>query len=67
MLFGSLNLNGNAGNNLPIVINDLKGKIFLYDSNGVLLQELLIGESIKTTEGVKIKVVDFITSTETEL
>jgi|TARA_B100000768_G_scaffold106993_1_gene99278 cytochrome c biogenesis protein len=61
--FGSLNLNGNAGNNLTIVINDLKGKIFLYDSNGVLLQELLIGESIKTTEGVKIKVVDFITST----
>ena len=63
LLFGSLNLNGNAGNNLTIVINDLKGKIFLYDSNGVLLQELLIGESIKTTEGVKIKVVDFITST----
>ena len=61
--FGSLNLNGNAGNNLTIVINDLKGKIFLYDSNGVLLQELLIGESIKTTEGVKVKVVDFITST----
>ncbi len=59
--FGQLNLD--QGNNLTIVINDLKGKLGLYDSKGVLQQELNIGESIRIGNGLDIKFVDFITST----
>jgi len=60
---GSLNLNESINNNLTVLINDLKGKILLYDSKGTLVQELLLGESIKPNDGVEVKFIDFITST----
>ena len=61
--FGSLNLSSNVNNNLTVVINDLKGKVFLYDNKGSLAQELTIGESVKTADGTNVKFIDFITST----
>ena len=61
--FGSLSLNNGINSNLTILINDLKGKVLLYDSKGVLVQESFLGESIKTNDGVEIKFIDLITST----
>ena len=58
--FGSLNLGDKP---LTVVINDLKGKIYLYDVKGNLLEECLIGEFIKTNLGLDIQFCDFITST----
>jgi len=61
--FGSLNLN--QANNIPltVVINDLKGKLVLYDSKGEFIQELGLGESFKGENNVNIEFIDFITST----
>ena len=61
--FGSLNLSQGASKNLTIVINDLKGKVFLYDAKGTFIQELTLGGSFNTFEDTQIQFVDFITST----
>ena len=61
--FGSLNLSQGASKNLTIVINDLKGKVFLYDAKGNFIQELTLGGSFNTFEDTQIQFVDFITST----
>ena len=61
--FGTLNLNDATNTNLTIVINDLKGKVFLYNSNGILVQESTIGGFITTSNGLNIQISDFITST----
>tara|TARA_B100000683_G_C12458342_1_gene542998 strand:+ start:111 stop:1412 length:1302 start_codon:yes stop_codon:yes gene_type:complete len=61
--FGSLNLNNVLKTNLTVVVNDLNGKIFLYDSNGNLVQESSIGGFIKTNNDLNIQISDFITST----
>ena len=61
--FGSLSLDNALAKNLTIVANDLNGKIYLYDMNGVLIQESYIGGFIKTNNDLSIQVVDFITST----
>ena len=61
--FGSVNVDNTTSTNLTVVANDLTGKIFVYDSKGVLVQELKLGEVINTSTGLNIKFLDFITST----
>ena len=61
--FGSLNLDKVLKTNLTIVVNDLNGKVFLYNSEGVLVQEEYLGGFIKTKTGLNIQISDFITST----
>ena len=64
--FGSLNFGSaqSTGNtNLTVVINDLKGKIALYNSQGEFLQELQLGESFVTQGNTKVQFADYITST----
>ena len=61
--FGSLNINNEPNKNLTLVVKDLEGKLYIYNSKGILLQELLIGENFKTTENLEIQFSDFITST----
>ena len=58
--FGSLSLDNNS---TTIIVNDLSGKVFIYDSKGVLIKESLIGESISTSTGLSVQFLDFITST----
>ena len=58
--FGTLNFDSNPK---TLVINDLKGKIYIYDANGVLVEESFIGEFMKTETGVTVQFSDFITST----
>ena len=61
--FGSLNLDNLLETNLTVVVSDLSGKVYFYNSKGVLVQESYIGGSIKTTNNVNIQISDFITST----
>ena len=58
--FGSLNVDGNP---ITVVLNDLKGKVYFYDSKGILLEESFMGNFVKTKTGVKVQILDFITST----
>ena len=59
---GSINVDKALTTNLNVVANDLTGKILVYDSRGILLQELGLGESMKNSN-LDIKFLDFITST----
>ncbi len=61
--FGSLNLNTEPNKNLTIVVKSLEGKVFIYNSKGVLLEESFIGGNFKTAENLEIQFSDFITST----
>jgi cytochrome c biogenesis protein len=49
------------------VVNDLSGKIYLYNSNGTLIQESYLGNFIDMPSGPKIQILDFITSTGLQL
>ena len=61
--FGTVKINELSENNLTVVINDLKGKLFLYNSKGGLIQELSLGDTFMSPAGEKIQFIDFITST----
>jgi cytochrome c biogenesis protein len=61
--FGSLNLTQESTNNLTIVINDLSGKVYIYDTRGNLLQESRIGGFVTTGNNLNLQISDFITST----
>ena len=65
--FGSLNLENILATNLTVVVNDLSGKFYLYDSKGVLVQECFVGNSIKINSGLSIQTSDFITGTGLQL
>jgi cytochrome c biogenesis protein len=60
---GSLNLDSVLTTNLTIVVNDLNGKVYLYNSKGVLTQEIYVGDFVKTNNDFQIQISDFITST----
>jgi cytochrome c biogenesis protein len=61
--FGSLNLDNVITTNLTIVVNDLTGKVSIYNSKGNLEQESSIGGFVTVSNGLKIQISDFITST----
>jgi cytochrome c biogenesis protein len=61
--FGSLILEDVLDTNLTIVINDLNGKIYLYDAKGTLVQESYIGGFINNEKNFNIQISDIITST----
>ena len=45
------------------MVNDLKGKILLYDSKGILITETDLGETVTLDYGITLQLSDFITST----
>lgn len=61
--FGSLNLGNTSSTNLTVVLNDLSGKVYIYNSSGILIQESIIGNSFVLEKNLKIEILDFITST----
>ena len=61
--FGSLSLDNLLKTNLTIVVNDLNGQVYLYDSKGILVKESFIGDTISTANNSTIQISDFITST----
>ena len=65
--FGSLNLDNIMTTNLTIVLNDLSGKVYLYNSKGILIQESYVGDFVMTNNGLRIQISDFITGTGLQL
>jgi len=61
--FGSLDLDNFVTTNLTLVVNDLSGKIYFYNSKGVLIQESAVGEFIEIDNDLRLQISDFITST----
>jgi cytochrome c biogenesis protein len=58
--FGSLVLDKNP---VTIIVSDLSNKIFLYNSEGILVQNSLIGNSVSLSNGLNVKFLDIITNT----
>ena len=63
--FGSINVNTSPSSSqiFSILLNDLKGNIYIYDSKGALVKECQIGQLISLTENEKVVFSEFITST----
>jgi len=59
----SLNLDQNSDSKLTLLVNDLSGKFLLYDAKGIFLEEISLGDSIVLKNGIKLKTLEFITST----
>jgi cytochrome c biogenesis protein len=62
--FGSLKFDAET---LTIVVNDLKGKVYFYNTNGVLVKEVFVGDSINLNNGIDVQVIDFLTSTGVQI
>lgn len=60
---GSVTLSQDPTKKITLLINDLKGQILIYDSKGVFLKEISIGDSIELTNGLKVQALEYITST----
>ena len=61
--FGSLNLIEGSRDTTTIVVNDLTGKLYLYDSKGLFLNESRMGDFFTTSEGYQIQFLDYMTTT----
>jgi cytochrome c biogenesis protein len=63
--FGSINSTGSNFNpqQFSILINDLRGNIYIYDGKGTLVQESKLGQPVSLTESEYITFLDFLTST----
>jgi cytochrome c biogenesis protein len=61
--FGSIDLQKELDGRLTIIINDLTGKLFVYNTKGVLLKEITIGSSLVLQNGVQIQFTDYLLST----
>ena len=58
-----ITLNNGIKTNYIILINDLFGNLFLYDNEGKLIQESVIGQPIKINSQTSVTFSEFITTT----
>jgi cytochrome c biogenesis protein len=61
--FGSLNLDTEKEGSFTILVNDLSGKVYIYNSRGTLVQESSLGNTVIIDKNPAIQISDFITST----
>jgi cytochrome c biogenesis protein len=61
--FGSLPISNNNRENLTVVSNDLRGKLYLYNTQGKLVTDTEIGSRILVSDNLSVQFSDFITST----
>lgn len=60
---GSLILDKNSGEKISLLVNDLNANIFVYNKQGILLNEVPIGSVINLDKGTSFQFTEFITST----
>lgn len=67
--FSSLNVNSASGSpqTVAVLINDLRGNIYIYNNSGVLIQEAVLGQKIYLSETETLVFCDFLTSTGLQL
>ena len=58
-----ITLNNGIKTNYIILVNDLFGNLFLYDNEGKLIQESVIGQPIKINSQTSVTFSEFITTT----
>lgn len=63
--FGVVRINSldSLSKSFSILINDLRGIIYIYNSEGILIKECKIGQSIYLTNSDVVKISNFLTST----
>jgi cytochrome c biogenesis protein len=61
--FCSLPIENNSNKKVSIVINDLNGQLFVYDSKGVLIQQSNIGTTMNISDNLQIQFISFLTTT----
>jgi cytochrome c biogenesis protein len=44
-------------------VNDLNGKLLIYDTKGVFIEDTFIGDSINLNQDLKVQTLEYITST----
>jgi cytochrome c biogenesis protein len=64
--FGSLPVN-NSGKSISLVVNDLQGKVYLYNEKGILLAQPSVGETFLFDSTHSFTFLDFLTSTGLQL
>ena len=58
-----IKINDSGPVNYTVLINDLFGNLFIYNEQGKLVYECLIGEDVKINNTLRINFSDFITTT----
>ena len=53
----------NTSQAISVVINDLAGEFFLYDSKGVLIKQGSIGDTISLSNNLSLSFVSYLTTT----
>ena len=61
--FGTVPLEKTIGQKITIILNNLNGQLFLYDSRGNLITQSLIGDLIQLDKNIEIKFVDVVAVT----
>ena len=63
--FGSIKVDTSSttSQTFSILVNDLRGNIYVYNSSGILVQECLLGQTFSLLDNEKIVFSDFLTST----
>jgi cytochrome c biogenesis protein len=61
--FCSFQIDQNTSQAISVVINDLAGEFFLYDSKGVLIQQGSIGDTISLSNNLSLSFVSYLTTT----
>lgn len=60
---GSINVYENGINQVVLVVNDLTGKIFIYNEKGISLGEVDVGSKIQLNSSTSLKILNFVDGT----
>jgi cytochrome c biogenesis protein len=61
---GSFSLkNGNENQKITFLVNDLRGKVSIYDGGGIFIKDIQVGKSFDLISGEKLICSDILTST----
>ena len=63
--FGAINVGITPGDlkTFSVLVNDLQGNIYVYDSNGILIQKCKLGQTVSLTPIENVVFSEFLTST----
>ena len=62
-MVGIYNFRANSSEKITILVNDLNGKLLIYDTKGVFIEDTFIGDSINLNQDLKVQTLEYITST----
>lgn len=60
---GSINLDQSGKESVTLLVNDLQGTIYLYDTGGKLLGKTLLGKKFDVSDSFQLNLSEFLTAT----